>query len=101
MAVPKQHDSKSKVGKRRSQKNLKKQNLHTCSNCSAPKLAHRACSNCGAYKEESKKQEPVAQKEESEEAEKETENEKEEKAEEQEELEEESSEESKEDKENN
>lgn len=98
MAVPKQHDSKSKVGKRRSQKNLKKQNLHTCSNCNSPKLAHRACSNCGAYKEESKKDKPMAQKEEIEENEEKQEKE-EETAEEVEQ--EEASEESKEDKETN
>lgn len=56
MAVPKQHDSKSKVGKRRSQKNLKKQNLQVCYKCKSPKLSHRACPNCGAYKSPSKKQ---------------------------------------------
>lgn len=55
MATPKQHDSKSRVGNRRSQKNVKKQNLHVCSSCKAPRLAHRACSNCGFYKGQDKK----------------------------------------------
>ncbi|MEX1013678.1 MAG: 50S ribosomal protein L32 [Candidatus Paceibacterota bacterium] len=55
MAVPKQRDSKSKVGKRRSQKNLKKQNISVCSECGAPKLFHRACSYCGNHKASKKK----------------------------------------------
>lgn len=101
MAVPKQHDSKSKVGKRRSQKNLKKQNLHKCDECSAPKLAHRACSNCGAYKSEGKKKEaPKAQMEEKTEKAEEQSAEEAEETEKEEEVEEDS-EETKEDKEDN
>jgi len=47
MAVPKQHDSKGKVGRRRSQKKLKKQKIFVCPVCKAPMLPHRACPNCG------------------------------------------------------
>ncbi|HMB17346.1 MAG TPA: 50S ribosomal protein L32 [Candidatus Paceibacterota bacterium] len=47
MAVPKQHDSKGKVGSRRSQKKLKKQNVIACPFCKAPTLPHKVCPNCG------------------------------------------------------
>lgn len=47
MAVPKQHDSKSKVGKRRSQKRLKKLNVVPCKECKAPIRPHRMCPHCG------------------------------------------------------
>jgi large subunit ribosomal protein L32 len=47
MAVPKQHDSKSKVGSRRSQKGIKKQNIIPCPFCKSPTLPHKVCDNCG------------------------------------------------------
>lgn len=47
MAVPKQHDSKSKVGKRRSQKRLKKISIVPCRECKAPIRPHRMCPHCG------------------------------------------------------
>jgi large subunit ribosomal protein L32 len=47
MAVPKQHDSKGKVGRRRSQKKMKRQDVLACPFCKAPTLPHRACPNCG------------------------------------------------------
>lgn len=47
MAVPKQHDSKSKVGKRRSQKRLKKISIVPCRDCKAPIRPHRMCPHCG------------------------------------------------------
>lgn len=55
MATPKQHDSKGKVGHRRSQKNLKKQKLSPCPNCKAPKEGHRACANCDFHETASAK----------------------------------------------
>ncbi|MFB6212609.1 MAG: 50S ribosomal protein L32 [Candidatus Magasanikbacteria bacterium] len=54
MAVPKQHDSKGKVGKRQSQKNVEKKNISPCPNCRAPRLSHRICDNCGFYKSQEK-----------------------------------------------
>lgn len=47
MAVPKQRDSKSKVGRRRSQKKLGKLRIVPCVECSAPKMIHRTCPACG------------------------------------------------------
>ncbi|MDP2629756.1 MAG: 50S ribosomal protein L32 [Candidatus Harrisonbacteria bacterium] len=50
MPVPKKRNSKSKVGRRRANKSLSKASVLVCKNCKAPVRAHRACSNCGAYK---------------------------------------------------
>lgn len=50
MAVPKKRKSKSKKNTRRAaNKNLNAPNLQKCPNCFAPKLAHRACGECGHY----------------------------------------------------
>ncbi|MCP6720442.1 MAG: 50S ribosomal protein L32, partial [Patescibacteria group bacterium] len=54
--VPKQHHSKSKVGRRRSQLGLKKINVSVCLNCKGPTLPHKVCSQCGVYKKASKVQ---------------------------------------------
>lgn len=47
MAVPKKHSTKSKVGKRRSQKTLKRIQAEVCGRCRGPVLSHRQCPNCG------------------------------------------------------
>ena len=54
MAVPKQHDSKGKVRRRRSQKNLKKKDLMACPFCKSPTVPHKACPNCGRKPEKNK-----------------------------------------------
>ncbi|PIR98557.1 MAG: 50S ribosomal protein L32 [Candidatus Colwellbacteria bacterium CG10_big_fil_rev_8_21_14_0_10_41_28] len=46
--APKKRHSKSKVGRRRANQGLKKINVSICTQCKAPKLPHRLCSNCGA-----------------------------------------------------
>ncbi|MEK7181026.1 MAG: 50S ribosomal protein L32 [Patescibacteria group bacterium] len=45
--VPVKHHTKGKVGRRRSHLALKKGQLLVCKHCSGPKLAHRACHECG------------------------------------------------------
>ncbi|HDY73312.1 MAG TPA: 50S ribosomal protein L32 [Candidatus Jorgensenbacteria bacterium] len=49
MAVPKKHFTRSKVGKKRSQKGLKKQDIQPCPQCKAPALPHRRCTYCHTY----------------------------------------------------
>lgn len=49
MAVPKKHDTKSKVGKRRSQKTLKKIQAVVCGRCRGPVRPHSRCAACGYY----------------------------------------------------
>ncbi|HEV7918958.1 MAG TPA: 50S ribosomal protein L32 [Solirubrobacterales bacterium] len=49
MAVPKQKQSHSRTNKRRSQHKVTAKNVHECPRCSAPKLAHRVCGECGFY----------------------------------------------------
>lgn len=48
--VPVKHHTKSKVGRRRSQLALKKQNIGACPKCQGPVFRHRACAICGFYK---------------------------------------------------
>ena len=50
MAVPKSRTSKAKRDRRRSHDRLAKPTLATCPDCQAPKLPHRVCPSCGAYK---------------------------------------------------
>jgi large subunit ribosomal protein L32 len=45
--VPIKHHTKGKTGRRRSHLAMKKQRLLVCPHCGAPKLAHRACPQCG------------------------------------------------------
>jgi large subunit ribosomal protein L32 len=46
--VPTGHHTKSKTGRRRSHLARKKVNIGVCPACKAPRLSHRACSQCGA-----------------------------------------------------
>lgn len=52
MANPRRKISKSKRDKRRASwaNQLDTNSLTTCTECGEPKLAHRACPNCGYYK---------------------------------------------------
>ncbi|MGI6484951.1 MAG: 50S ribosomal protein L32 [Thermoanaerobacterales bacterium] len=50
MANPKHRASKSKRGGRRSHQRLLTPSLTVCPQCREPKLPHRACPNCGFYK---------------------------------------------------
>ena len=53
MAVPKKRKSKAKKTTRRAaNKNLKAPRYQRCPNCSAPRLAHRVCGECGYYRGE-------------------------------------------------
>lgn len=45
--VPIKHHTRSKVGRRRSQMALKKQQFGVCKNCGGPTMHHRACPTCG------------------------------------------------------
>jgi large subunit ribosomal protein L32 len=49
MAVPKQKQSHSRTNKRRSQHKITAKNTNECPRCSAPKLPHRVCGECGFY----------------------------------------------------
>ena len=50
MAVPKRRQSKARSRKRRTHQKLKVPSISVCPKCREPKLPHRACSNCGAYR---------------------------------------------------
>jgi large subunit ribosomal protein L32 len=51
MPVPKQKKSKARTRKRRSTHDrITLPSLIECSNCGAPKLAHRICLSCGTYR---------------------------------------------------
>ncbi len=50
MAVPKNKLSRSRRGKRRSHSALRTPSLSTCPQCTEPKLPHRICPQCGAYR---------------------------------------------------
>ena len=53
MAVPKKRKSKAKTRSRRTaNKNLGLPKFQSCPSCGAPKRPHRACMECGTYKEE-------------------------------------------------
>lgn len=49
MAVPKQKQSHSRTNKRRSTHKITPPRLSSCPQCSAPRLPHRVCSECGYY----------------------------------------------------
>jgi large subunit ribosomal protein L32 len=49
MAVPKQKQSHSRTNKRRSQHKITAKNTNECPRCSARKLPHRVCGECGYY----------------------------------------------------
>ncbi|MAF79517.1 50S ribosomal protein L32 [bacterium] len=48
--VPKKRDSKSKVGRRRSQKNAKKIAVQICPSCGGVTIPHRSCPQCNTYR---------------------------------------------------
>ncbi|OGY65445.1 MAG: 50S ribosomal protein L32 [Candidatus Harrisonbacteria bacterium RIFCSPLOWO2_01_FULL_40_28] len=48
--VPVKRHTKSKVGNRRSQLNLRKSTLLPCTNCGAPAMPHKYCMQCGFYR---------------------------------------------------
>ena len=50
MAVPKRRTSKQRTRTRRAQWKATAPTLSECPQCHEPKLAHRACRNCGYYK---------------------------------------------------
>lgn len=50
MAVPRHKHTRSKVGKTRMHKNIKRVVLTVCPKCAKPILSHTACRNCGFYK---------------------------------------------------
>lgn len=50
MALPKRRHSRSRTRIRRSHDALTAPGISTCSECGEPKLPHRLCAGCGAYK---------------------------------------------------
>jgi large subunit ribosomal protein L32 len=50
MAVPRHSHTRSKVGKTRMHKNIKRVVLNVCPKCKKPILSHTVCKNCGYYK---------------------------------------------------
>lgn len=50
MAVPKKKMSRSRTRRRKAQWRVSAPGTVTCPQCSAPKLSHRACPECGTYK---------------------------------------------------
>jgi large subunit ribosomal protein L32 len=50
MAVPRHSHTRSKVGKTRMHKYIKRAGLNVCPKCKKPSLAHTVCKNCGYYK---------------------------------------------------
>lgn len=50
MAVPRHSHTRSKVGKTRMHKNIKRVVLSVCPKCRKPILSHTVCKNCGYYK---------------------------------------------------
>lgn len=51
MAVPKRKTSKSRRDKRRTHYKLEVPGMSVCPKCGEIKLPHRACKNCGTYKD--------------------------------------------------
>ena len=50
MAVPRHSHTRSKVGKTRMHKYIKRVHLSICPKCKKPVLPHTVCLNCGFYK---------------------------------------------------
>ena len=50
MAVPKKKSSRMRTHSRRSAWKVTKPAMSVCPHCSAQKLPHRACPNCGRYR---------------------------------------------------
>lgn len=50
MAVPRHSHTRSKVGKSRMHKHIKRTLLNVCPKCRKPVLSHTVCKNCGFYK---------------------------------------------------
>ncbi|MDP2720388.1 MAG: 50S ribosomal protein L32 [bacterium] len=50
-ALPKRKISRARSGKRRASKRYSPIRLSTCPKCGNPRMGHRACLNCGYYKE--------------------------------------------------
>jgi large subunit ribosomal protein L32 len=50
MAVPRHSHTRSKVGKTRMHKYIKRVALNVCPKCKKPVLSHTVCKNCGYYK---------------------------------------------------
>ena len=50
MAVPKKKMSRSRSRRRKAQWRVSAPGTVTCPQCSAQKLSHRACPECGTYK---------------------------------------------------
>lgn len=50
MAVPRHSHTRSKVGKTRMHKYIKRVVFSLCSKCKKPILPHTVCKNCGHYK---------------------------------------------------
>lgn len=50
MALPKRRHSHSRTRTRRAHDALAAPSISTCDKCGEPKLPHRLCPNCGAYK---------------------------------------------------
>ncbi|MBC8180989.1 50S ribosomal protein L32 [candidate division KSB1 bacterium] len=51
MALPKRRQSSARRDKRRTHWKLSAPVVMECPNCNQPKLPHRACPNCGYYKD--------------------------------------------------
>ena len=51
MPAPKRKHSRSRSRKRRTHYKAAMPTITICPNCGAPKLPHRACRNCGYYKD--------------------------------------------------
>lgn len=50
MAVPKRRVSTTRKAKRRTNWKLEGPSINVCPSCGEPRLPHRACVKCGAYK---------------------------------------------------
>jgi large subunit ribosomal protein L32 len=50
MPVPRRRHCKSRRDKARTHKKLHPRQLAACDKCGAPKMPHRVCPSCGAYK---------------------------------------------------
>ncbi len=51
MAVPKKKMSRSRTRRRKATWRIKAPRTSACAHCGAPKLGHRACPECGVYRE--------------------------------------------------